>query len=140
MKILVIYFSFQKIQKPQVAPLLAHAMYRCIGSRNATRQTLPTSAKLTYRSVYVHRCIGSRNETRQTLPTSTKLMYLSVHDRRDGVSGLGVSPSTPSSLTHVYRCIVSRNATRQTLPTSAKLTSLSMHDSRNGTTQCMGDV
>jgi hypothetical protein len=72
-------------------------------SRNATRQTLPTSAKLTYQSAYVHRCIGSRNGTRQTLPTSVKLMYLSVYGRRDDVSGLGASPSSPSSLTHVYR-------------------------------------
>ena len=94
-------------------------VHRCIGSRNATRQTLPTSVKLTYQSVYVHRFIGSRNATRQTLPTFEKLMYLSVYDSRDGVSGLGASPSSPSSFTHVHRCIGSLNATRQMLPTSA---------------------
>ena len=36
---------------------------------------------------YVHRCIGSRNATRQTMSTSTKMMYLSVYDRRDVDSG-----------------------------------------------------
>jgi hypothetical protein len=41
---------------------------------------------------HVHRCIGSRNSTRQTLPTSAKLMYLCVYDSRDGVSGHGTSP------------------------------------------------
>jgi hypothetical protein len=29
---------------------------------------------------------GSRNTTRQTLPTSVKLTHLSMYDRRDGVS------------------------------------------------------
>ncbi len=86
---------------------------------------------------HVHRCIGSRKATRQTMPTSAKLKYLSVYDRRDGVSERAPSPSPPSSPTHVHRFIGSRNATRQTLPTSAKLTSLSMCDSRNGATQCM---
>jgi hypothetical protein len=86
---------------------------------------------------HVHRCIGSRKSTRQTLPTSAKLKYLSVYDRRDGVSERASSPSPPSSLTYVHRCIGSRNTTRQTLPTSPKLTSLSMCDSRNGATQCM---
>jgi hypothetical protein len=62
--------------------------------------------------------IGSRNATRQTLPTSTKLTYLSVYDRRDGVSEDAASPSPPSSLTDVHRCIGCRNGTRQTLPTS----------------------
>ncbi len=85
----------------------------------------------------VHRCIGSRNATRQTLPTSAKLTYGSMYDSRDGVSERAAPPSPPSSLTHVHRCIGSRNATRQTLPTSVKLTSLSMYDSRNGSTQCM---
>ncbi len=132
--------------------------HRCIGSRNATRKTLPTYVKLTYVSVYdsrdgvseraasssppsslthVHRCIGSRNATRKTLSTSAKLTYVSVYDSRDGVSERVVSPSPPSSLTHVHRCIGSRNATRKTLSTSAKLTSLSMYDSRNDTTHCM---
>ncbi len=84
----------------------------------------------------------SNNLTRQTLPTSTKLTYLSVYDTdsRDGVSVRSTSPSPPSSLTHVHRCIGSHNTTRQTLPTSAKLTSLSMYDNRNGSTQCMWDV
>ncbi len=36
---------------------------------------------------YVHRCIGSHNETRQTLTTSPKLTYLSVYDNRDCVHG-----------------------------------------------------
>ena len=90
--------------------------------------------------MYTGASVFHRNATRQTLPTSAKLTYLSVYDSRDGVSGLGASLSPPFSLTHVYRCIGSRNATRQTLPTSAKLTSLSMHDSRNGTTKCMGGV
>jgi hypothetical protein len=31
-------------------------------------------------------CFGSRNTTRQTLPTSVKLTHLSMYDRRDGVS------------------------------------------------------
>ena len=101
---------------------------RCIGSRNATRQKLPTSTKLTYQSVYVHRCIGSRNSTRQMLSTSPKLMYLSVYDNRDGVSGIGGFPSSPSSLTDVHRYIGSRNTTRQTLSTSPKLTYLSVYD------------
>jgi hypothetical protein len=86
---------------------------------------------------HVHRCIGSRNATRQTLTTSPKLTYQSVYDSRDDVSEHTVSPSHPSSLTHVHRCIGSRTATRQTLPTSAKLTSLSMYESRNVGTQCM---
>ncbi len=51
---------------------------------------------------HVHRCIGSRNANRQTLSTSAKLTYLSVYDRRDGVSEYTVSPSTPSSLTDVH--------------------------------------
>jgi hypothetical protein len=34
---------------------------------------------------HVHRGIGSRNATRQTLPTSAKLTHLSVYDRRDDV-------------------------------------------------------
>jgi hypothetical protein len=127
-------------------------------SRHAPRQTLTTSVKLTYLSVYdstddvsehraspsppsslthVHRCIGSRNGTRQTLPTSVKLTYLSVYDSRDGVSECVVSRSPPFSLTHGHRYIGSRNETRQTLPTSAKLTHLSMYDSRNDATQCM---
>jgi hypothetical protein len=89
---------------------------------------------------HVHRCIGSRKATRQTLPTSVKLKYLIVYDIRDGVSERAASPSPPSSLTHVHRCIGSRNATRQTLPTSAKLTSLSMCDIRNSATQCKRGV
>ncbi len=89
---------------------------------------------------HVHKCIGSRNATRQTLPTSAKLTYLSMYDSRDGVSDLAASPLPPSSLMHVHRCIGSRNTTRQTLPTSAKLTYLSMYDSRNGATQCMRGV
>jgi hypothetical protein len=44
----------------------------------------------------VHRYIGSRNATRQTLPTSAKLTYVSVYDSRDGVSERTASPSTPS--------------------------------------------
>jgi hypothetical protein len=90
--------------------------------------------------MHVHRCIGSHNATRQTLPTSVKLTYLSMYDSRDGVSEHGAPPSSPSSLTHVHRCIGSHNATRQTLPTSVKLTHLSMCDNRNGSTQCMWDV
>ncbi len=81
---------------------------------------------------HVHRCIGSRNGTRQMLPTSSKLTHLSVYDSRDGVSEHAASPSSPSSLTHVHRSIGSRNATRQILPTSAKLTHLSVYDSRDG--------
>ncbi len=80
---------------------------------------------------HVHRYIGSRNATRQTLPTSAKLTHLIVYDSRDGVSEHAASPSPPSSLTHVHR-IGSRNATRQTLPTSAKLTYLRVYDSRDG--------
>jgi hypothetical protein len=103
---------------------------RCISSHNANRQTLSTSVKLTYLSVYdnrdgvsehaappsppsslthVHRCIGSRNTTRQILTTSPKLTYLRVYDNRGGVSEHTDSPSPPSSLTHVHRCIGSRN-------------------------------
>jgi hypothetical protein len=85
--------------------------------------------------MHVHSCIVSRNATRQTLPTSAKLTYLSVYDSRDGVSERTASPSTPSSLMHVHRCIGSRNATRQTLPTSAKLTYLSVYDSRDGVSE-----
>ncbi len=33
---------------------------------------------------YVHMCIGSLNTTRQTLPTSEKLTSLSVYDSRSG--------------------------------------------------------
>jgi hypothetical protein len=33
--------------------------------------------------MHVHRCIGSRNATRQTLPTSVKLTYLSVYGTRE---------------------------------------------------------
>ena len=80
---------------------------------------------------YVHRCIGSRNATRQTLSDSAKLTYLSVYDSRDGVPGHGSSPSPPSSLTYVHRWIGSRHETRQTLPTSVKLTYLSVYDSRD---------
>jgi hypothetical protein len=89
---------------------------------------------------HVHMCIGSRNETRQTLSTSAKLTHLSVYESRAGVSERVASPSPPSSLTHVHRCIGSRNANRQTLTTSVKLTSLSMYDIRNGATQCMWGV
>ena len=53
---------------------------------------------------HVHRYIGSRNATRQTLTTSVKLTYLSVNDSRDGVSERAASPSPPSSVTHVHRC------------------------------------
>ena len=81
---------------------------------------------------HVHRCVGSRNAARQTLPTSAKLTHLSVYDSRDGVSEHAASPSPPSSLTHVHRCIGSRNTTRQMLSTSAKLTYLSMYDSSDG--------
>ena len=35
---------------------------------------------------HVHRCIGSRNATRQTLPTSAKLTSLSMHDSRNGTT------------------------------------------------------
>jgi hypothetical protein len=35
-------------------------MFRCIGSRNATRQTLPTSAKLTCVSVYTYVSVKNR--------------------------------------------------------------------------------
>ncbi len=35
---------------------------------------------------HVHRYIGSRNGTRQTLSTSPKLTYLSVYDWRNGVT------------------------------------------------------
>jgi hypothetical protein len=126
---------FGKRKRKVFSRLLTH-VHRCIGSRNATRQTLPISAKLTYLSVYdsrdgvsehgappspssslthVHRCIGSHNATRQTLPTSVKLTYLSVSDSRDCVSERAASPSPPSSLTHVHRCIGSRNTTRQSL-------------------------
>ena len=89
---------------------------------------------------HVHRCIGSRNTARQILPTSAKLTYLSMYDSSDGVSEHAASPSPPSSLTHVHRCIGSRNTARQILPTSAKLMYLCMYDSRNGVTQCMRGV
>jgi hypothetical protein len=133
-------------------PSLTH-VHRCIGSRNATGQTLATSVKLTYLRVYdrrngvseytvspsppssltdVHRCIGSHNATRQTLSTSPKLTHLSEYDNRDVVSEHTASPSPPSSLTDVHRCIGSRNSTRQMLPTSVKLTSLSTYDNRDG--------
>ncbi len=39
------------------------------------------------------RCIGSRNATRQTLPTSAKLTYVSVYDSRDGVSEHAAPPT-----------------------------------------------
>ena len=48
-----------------------------------------------------HIAIGSRNTNRQTLPTTVKLTYLSVYDRRDDGSDRAASPSSPSSLTHV---------------------------------------
>ncbi len=67
---------------------------------------------------HVHRCIGSHNTTRQILPTSAKLTYLSMYDNSDGVSEHTASPSSPFSLTHVHRCIGSRNTARQILPTS----------------------
>jgi hypothetical protein len=70
---------------------------------------------------HVHRYIGSRNATRQTLPTSAKLTYLRVYDSRDGVSEHTVSPSPPSSLTHVHRCIGSQHNSTDS-PTSVKLT------------------
>ena len=35
---------------------------------------------------HVHRCIGSRNATRQTLPTSVKLTSLSMHGSRNGTT------------------------------------------------------
>ncbi len=35
---------------------------------------------------HVHRCIGSRNTARQILPTSAKLTYLSMYDSRNGVT------------------------------------------------------
>jgi hypothetical protein len=35
---------------------------------------------------HVHRCIGSRNATRQTLPTSAKLTSLSMYDSRNGAT------------------------------------------------------
>ncbi len=95
-------------------------------SEHAASPSTPSSL------TYVHRCIGSRNATRQTLSTSAKLTYFSVYDRRDDVSEHVASPSTPSSLTHVHRCIGSRNATRQMLTTSSKLTNLSVYDSRDG--------
>jgi hypothetical protein len=41
---------------------------------------IPLSISLTH----VHRCIGSRNATRQTLPASAKLTYLSMYDNRNG--------------------------------------------------------
>ena len=44
---------------------------------------------------HVHRYIGSRNATRQTLPTSAKLTYLRVYDSREGVSEHAASPSPP---------------------------------------------
>ncbi len=158
-----IHYSTFDASPPSPSPSLSPTsslthVHRCIGSRYATRQTLPTSAKLTYLRVYasrdsvsehaaspsppsslihVHRCIVFHNATRQMLPTSAKLTSLSAYDSRDSVSERAASPSPPSSLTHVHRCIGSRNATRQTLPTSAKLTSLSVYDSRNGATQCM---
>jgi hypothetical protein len=153
-----IHYSTFDVSPPSPDPSLSPTssltyVHRYIGSRSATRQTLPTSAKLTYLSVYdsrdgvsehtaspsppssftyVHRYIGSHNATRQTLPTSAKLTYLSVYDRRDSVSERAAYPSPPSSLTHVHRYIGSRNATRQTLPTSAKLTHLSVYDRRDG--------
>ncbi len=96
-----------------------------------TTPSLSPTSSLTH----VHRCIGSHDATRQTLPTSAKLTHLRVYDSRDDVSEHTASPSTPSSLTHVHRCIGSRNATRQTLPTSAKLTSLSMYGSRDGVSE-----
>jgi hypothetical protein len=45
--------------------------------------------------MHVHRYIGSRNATRQTLPTSVKLTYLRVYDSRDDVSEHATSPSPP---------------------------------------------
>jgi len=35
---------------------------------------------------HVHRCIGSRNTARQILPTSAKLTYLSMYDSRNGAT------------------------------------------------------
>jgi hypothetical protein len=99
--------------------------------------TVPSAPSPPSSLTHVHRHIGSRMATRQTLPTSAKLTYLSVYDSRDGVPEHVASPSPPSSLMHVHRCIGSRNATRQTLPTSAKLTYQSVYDSINGTSQCM---
>jgi hypothetical protein len=98
--------------------------------------SLSPSSSLTH----VHRCIGSRNATRQTLPISVKLTYLRVYDSRDDVSENATFPSPPSSLMHVHRCIGSRNTARQTLPTSTHPTYLSMYDSRNGSTKCIRDV
>ena len=113
---LSVYDSTDGVSGLGASPFLPSSLthvHRCIGSRNATRQMLPTSAKLMYLSVYDSRDGVSGLGIRQMLPTSPKLTHLSVYDRRDGVSGLGASPSSPSSLTHVHRCIGSRNATRQ---------------------------
>jgi hypothetical protein len=127
-----IHYSTFDASPPSPAPSLSPTSFlmqihiRDVISEHAASPS--TSSSLTH----VHRCIGSRNATRQTLPTSAKLTYLSVCDNRDGVSEYTAPPSPSSSLTHVHRCIGSRNATRQTLPTSAKLTHLSMYDSRDG--------
>ncbi len=43
---------------------------------------------------HVHRFIGSRNTVRQILPTSAKLTYLSMYDSSDGVSEHAASPNS----------------------------------------------
>jgi hypothetical protein len=49
-----------------------------------SEHTVPPSSSSSL--THVHRWIGSRNATRQTLPTSAKLTHLSMYDSRDGVS------------------------------------------------------
>ncbi len=49
----------------------------------------------------VHRCIGSRHAVRQTQPTSATLTYLSLYDNRDGVSNVQL-PRLPPPHSHMY--------------------------------------
>jgi hypothetical protein len=53
---------------------------RDVVSERVTSRWSPSSL------IHVHRWIGSRNETRQTLPTSSKLTSLSMYDRRNGTT------------------------------------------------------
>ncbi len=84
-----IHYSTFDASPPSPAPFLSPTsslthVHRYIVSRNATRQTLPTFAKLTSLSMY------------------DSHTHLSVYDSRDGISEHAAFTSPPSSLTHVH--------------------------------------
>jgi hypothetical protein len=115
--------------------LINNSSFRFSSHRHSYIISLPLDLFVPSSLIHVHRCIGSRNATRQTIPTQEKLTSVSVYDCRDGVLSTQF-PRRPPPHSHMYTG-VSVLGTRQTLSTSPKLTSLSMYDRRNGTTQCM---